>query len=462
LSALVAEGPDPDPIPSPPELGVDAVPIAVLFPTGPVFVQAPRAFDVLIRVGTSGGLLGGVLGDDLILTGVVDQDHDGTPEYSGTLLTGEVLAFGFQDTGTTTDRYDMLFAATGGELLGVLGSDYIGVTVTSENSTFTGDFTVPFSGGAKGNLGSALNEPGVCVINVSAVSHAVGGGSHPPVNRAPLPGLTVGVYDKLEGSCARDWDPQDDGISHNEYPDIVGECVAAATDTTDENGEIRFYLPPGDYIVIGSDGTEKHLGVSASDCFDGVEMNKFLQQIIRADNSKVAGKSQKHQCADGSELRIIEPEYVVWDDTVQAYPFIFETVDDIGVTALVAPPEGFVSDYESLDAQVTDETESVQFTITEVGSDLVPTETTFDIVHDEGVETVRSDVDIKLTPAYAKQRGFNVRALRAQGLTFEPDKMRGKHQDLPVPAKIQQQLDKRSERLNARTQGQPSAASHSK
>ncbi|UCF32766.1 MAG: hypothetical protein JSV78_10580, partial [Phycisphaerales bacterium] len=86
----------------------------------------------------------------------------------------------------------------------------------------------------------------------------------------------------------------------------------------------------------------------------------------------------------------------------------------------------------------------------------------FDIVHDEGVETVRSDVDIKLTPAYAKQRGFNVRALRAQGLTFEPDKMRGKSQDHPLPTKIQHQLDKRSERQNARAQGQPSAASHSK
>lgn len=416
FSAVVPPGPDPAPVPTSPELGIDAVPLAVLLDSGPVFVRAPRTFDVLIEVGNSGELIGGVVGDDLILEGVVDVDNDGNAEYSGLLLTGEVRAFGFQDTGTTTDRFDMLFEVTGGSLVPVFGSYYIGVTVTSENSTFTGDFTVPFSGGAKGNIGAAQ----VCEINVQAVRHTVGSGSHPAVAREPLADLIVGVYDKSEGSCARQQDLQGDGISHNEYAAIVANCPAVATGLTDADGMVTFLLPPGDYLVIGDDGTDKHLGVSASDCFDGVVMHKLLQQIIRSDARKVPGKVNKQQREDGSALRIIEPEYIVWDETEQAYPFIFETEDEFGVSVSVAPPDGFVSDYDNLSAEVTSETEAVQFTVTEVGSDLVPTEATFQIVRNGRVETVRSQVGIKLTPGYARQRGFNVHALRQKGLIHEP------------------------------------------
>ena len=39
----------------------------------------------------------------------------------------------------------------------------------------------------------------------------------------------------------------------------------------------------------------------------------------------------------GSELLIIEPEYVLWDDTDQLYPFVFETIGDWSVTTSVAP-----------------------------------------------------------------------------------------------------------------------------
>ncbi|MCH7813748.1 MAG: hypothetical protein IID40_06970 [Planctomycetes bacterium] len=425
LSALIGPGSDPSPIPCPPQLGVDAVPIAVILDSVPVFVQSPRTFDVLIRVGTSGELLGGVIGDDLILEGVVDVDDDGVAEYSGLLLAGEVVAFGFEDTGTNTDRFDLLFEATGGALLGLLDSNFIGVTVTSEGSTFTGDFSVPFSGGAKGFIGSAQ----VCVINTTAITHDVGSGDHPSATRAPYAGLTVGIYDKSEGSCARNQNPANDGISHNEYAAIVSSCDAEATATTDEFGEVTFYLPPGDYIVIGDDGTDKHLGVSASDCFAGVEMNKHLRKLNLSNGNTSPGKSSKHTKSDGAVLTIIEPEYVVWDGTEQLYPFIFEAEDEFGVTTSVAPPEGFVSDYGTLSTEVTNETEAVQFTITEVGSDLIPTETTFEIVHNGFLETVHSRVDIKLTPSYARQRGFDVATLRSQGLIFEPQDARP--DDLP-------------------------------
>ena len=104
---------------------------------------------------------------------------------------------------------------------------------------------------------------------------------------------------------------------------------------------------------------------------------------------------------------------------VQDYPFIFETVGDWGITTSVTPPEGFVSNYDSLSAEVYSEIEAVQFTITEVGSDLVPTGTTFEVTHRGRREVIHSQIGIFLTAEYARSRGFNVAQLRAVGLIKE-------------------------------------------
>ena len=183
--------------------------------------------------------------------------------------------------------------------------------------------------------------------------------------------------------------------------------------TDEEDGECTLELSPGDYIVISADATKTvlpdPLGVSASDLVCGELKQKHLQQIVKANGAKLPGKTRR---LTGSELLIIEPEFVVWDDTEQAYPFVFETVGDWGVTTAVAPPEGFVADNDSLSADVDSEIEAVQFVITEVGSELVPTDTTFQVTHDGQDQVVHSRVDILLTPWYAHSRGFNVTELR--------------------------------------------------
>ena len=96
------------------------------------------------------------------------------------------------------------------------------------------------------------------------------------------------------------------------------------------------------------------------------------------------------------------------------------------MTASVTPLEGFVSDEDELWAYVNNEIEAVQFTITEVGSDLVPTETTFQVRHKGKSETIRSRVGILLTPEYARGRGFDVAKLRAKGLIKERPSNRGR------------------------------------
>ena len=264
-------------------------------------------------------------------------------------------------------------------------------------------------------------------IFVTAAKHTVGSGSTPGSTREPLVGIEICAYDKADGSCAR---VTCGGISHQHYQCIVDNCDPVNCCTTDANGECTINLPPGDYVVISDDATKTvlpdPLGVSASDLVCGEVKQKYLQQIIKVQSDglvkKTPGKTTRRT---GSELLIIEPEYVIWDGTEQPYPFVFETIGDWSVTASVAPPEGFVSDYDSLSAEVYNEIEAVQFIITEVGSDLVPTGTTFDVTHQGRREIIHSQVDIFLTAEYARSRGFNVAELRAAGLIKElPDQSR--------------------------------------
>ena len=264
-------------------------------------------------------------------------------------------------------------------------------------------------------------------ILVTASKHTVGSGSHPGSTKEPLVGIEVCAYDKSDGSCAR---TVCGGISHQHYECIATTCDSVNCCTTGDAGTCTINLPPGDYVVISLDATKTvlpdPLGVSASDLVFGELKRKHLQQIVKADGKTVPGKTTRRT---GSELLIIEPEYVLWDSTEQLYPFVFESVGDWGVNAAVAPPEGFVADYGDLSVEVNGVIESVQFTVTEIGSDLVPTGTTFTVTHRGRREIIHSNVGIFLTPEYARSRGFNVARLRAQGLIRERPGNQGQGDD---------------------------------
>ena len=60
-----------------------------------------------------------------------------------------------------------------------------------------------------------------------------------------------------------------------------------------------------------------------------------------------------------------------------------------------------------------------------MGSDLVPTGTTFEVTHRGRRELIHSQIGIFLTPEYARDRGFNVASLRAVGLIKERPENQG-------------------------------------
>lgn len=189
----------------------------------------PETVSIHITVDSSGNLVGGVAGDDLIVVGAVDIDGDGTVDYSGVLLTGEIAEFGYNDSGGTTDQYDFRFTLTGGLFAQFFAGKDIGVEITSENSTFTGDFTVDFAGGGKGNIG-------------------------------PITGTaSIGdfVWEDLNANGIQDiGEPGIEGVSITlswAGPDSVAgtsDDIALMTTTTGVNGEYLFSnLGSGDYYL---------------------------------------------------------------------------------------------------------------------------------------------------------------------------------------------------------------------
>jgi hypothetical protein len=247
--------------------------------------------------------------------------------------------------------------------------------------------------------------PGGTVL-VRAERHTVGTGNTPSASKAPLTGLPVLVFDKTPGACAAQL-----GVSWQTYKAIWWKCPPAqGTGLTDAAGVARVPVPPGNYLVIGEydadglplSGDEIYLGVSVGSVAAGATAEKYLQLIVKADGKNVPAK---YTTRTGSELRIIEPEYVEWSGQQELYPFIYESVGDWSVTTSVAPPPGFVADQPVLSADVNNELAVLQFTLTDVGSDWVATGVEHRIRHRGRSETVRSEVGVKLTPELARAHG---------------------------------------------------------
>ena len=249
-------------------------------------------------------------------------------------------------------------------------------------------------------------------LNVRAEKHTVGSGNKPATNKEPLTNLWVRVYVTGPGSCADRF-----GTSWQNYHSIWASCnPPAGAGMTDSAGMKSFSLTPGNYILIGlfdptpdANGNpnynddEVYMGVSVGAVTANQTKEKYLQLIVTSDGKKVPAK---YTVKTGSELLIIEPEYIEWDGTQELYPFIFESVGDWGVATSVAPPEGFIADQPILSTEVNDDLKALQFVITDMGSKWVHTQVEHRIKHKGRTETVRSQVGIKLSERLARQKGL--------------------------------------------------------
>ena len=136
----------------------------------PVPIGTPTSFNLQFQVDDSGNFSGNAVGDDFVVTGSVDLDFDSNPEFSGTLITGEVIDFGFLDSGLT-DFYDLRLEVTGGALAAAYFTDLdIGLTLTSENSNFNGRFPATSAAGTRPPSAQLNQSPPSCSRSWAAMS----------------------------------------------------------------------------------------------------------------------------------------------------------------------------------------------------------------------------------------------------------------------------------------------------
>ena len=206
---------------------VDAAPLSLVLELGqrPLRVTDPRDFQMHIKIGDDGTLLGGVDGNDLYLQGKV-VDRVGTV-FDGVLLTGEVVAYGELNAGTGlgADKFDFRFTPTGGLLMPYFENYDIGVDMTltyfTTSTPYDGSFAANFSGHAQGVLGivEKLAPPPPQVSSVA--------GSVTLDGSQALAGVSV----SLSGT------------------DLNGNAVSQST-VTNEQGQWSFIdLLPGTYAV---------------------------------------------------------------------------------------------------------------------------------------------------------------------------------------------------------------------
>jgi hypothetical protein len=290
---------------------------------------------------------------------------------------------------------------------------YTDISQTIDGVDFAELTSVLFQGVIESNtVDFSLNVSGVVDgdIIVHADKHTVGTGSHPGSIKESIVGLEVKAFDKAAGSCVSNY-----GVSWQNYGFIWDGCTPPSPEAsgfTNGDGNVILKVPPGDYIVIGEydpDGPigpdePIYIGVSAGGVVPEESTNKYLQVIVKADGKKGPAKYTKKT---GSDLLIIEPEYVEWDGTEELYPFVFDSLGDWTVTTSVSPPEGFVADYSNLTEEVNTELKALQFTITDIGSKWVDTECTHEIKHKGKKEKIRSKIGVKLSRKLAKAKGLD-------------------------------------------------------
>lgn len=237
---------------------VDAAPLSIVLELGarPLRILDPRDFEMHIKIGDDGTLLGGVAGDDLYLQGkVMDRTN---VVYDGVLLTGEIVAYGELNAGTGmgADKFDFRFTPTGGLLMSYFENYDIGVdmmlTYLTTSTPYDGSFAVNFNGHAQGVLG---------VVEKLAP---------PPPEVSSLAGSVT-----LDGSQALA------GVSVTlSGTDLYGNAVSLSTITNDQGQWSFVDLLPGTYAVSAAQAAGTLDGDEAAGSLGGTVGNDVISGIV--------------------------------------------------------------------------------------------------------------------------------------------------------------------------------------
>lgn len=126
-------------------LSFSATALTITFDGTTIIPITSGSYSAKFQVDSSGNFVSGVSGDDLVITGSFSY---GGNSYSGTLVSGEVTAFGWTVPGTPFALFDYTFDFTSGALSSFYAvyNNHGADIALSEVSDFNGDWTVTHSG----------------------------------------------------------------------------------------------------------------------------------------------------------------------------------------------------------------------------------------------------------------------------------------------------------------------------
>ena len=253
-------------------------------------------------------------------------------------------------------------------------------------------------------------------INIKAIKYKLDWESFPFVTRHPIGNLHVSAYDKSPGSCSTNY-----GISWREFETIWKNCPTPYARMTDSNGKSSIDVFPGNYLLMAQydpdryidsetdvPGNEIYIGRKANDVQSNRKM-KIPMRVIETPSGKVFPCN--YLWFSGSELTIIEPEYVEWDGDSERYPFVLESVGKWRVKISISPPEGFVADKKNLAENIDVNTgvKAVYFTVKDVGGKWsIPTQVTYIVSHNGKEEKIKSQVYQKLSKEKARKLSLDI------------------------------------------------------
>ncbi len=214
----------------------------------PTQIDAPASLTIAIFVDQAGALSGGVPGPDVTVTGTLNG-------MTSTLLEGEVTDFASQDTGGTTDLFDLVVSVTGGTLAGDYASGIAAIAVTSEQSDFIGSFEVEFSGEAKGTISQLPGAGCDLVLDKTCL-----------VVSATGPDLECQA--KIVAMRLRYIGPSLGGISDVQ---IVGRSDATASYSVELNQNVTVLEDQNGFSIDATESGENDLGSKTSIFINGVE-----------------------------------------------------------------------------------------------------------------------------------------------------------------------------------------------
>ncbi len=252
----------------------------------------------------------------------------------------------------------------------------------------------------------------------------VGSGERPPVKKSPL----VNVLFKLIrlSELPQAFQPVNHKNLSQIWNNVTRRIGLVATATTDsQNGIARFERIDQDaYLLLGRyTGSSETRFISRNVDPDEPEWGTeapIKKNVVVVENHKGQKQPAKVTRRRGSDLLIIEPDYVEWNSAEEPYPFVFESVGAWSVETTVSPPEGFVADPVSLSTEVINETEAVQFTVIDVGSRWEETGVTFRVKHKGREEFIESKIGVRLGKKMQARTG-----LGRYGHTASPGSLKG-------------------------------------